>query len=303
MSHLAIADSDAGVPVAAAWAGPLLALGNRVAKIAENLSRQLVVVVSVPRRDFAAALLGCGWVIASKAPTLSQPLDVLRSLEPGAFIRVVNDHEVIHGRFNSLNETVYPPRIQFAGSGWRVDLIRAVSRAPERDQATKMARPSVGSVGQFARLDEQWDARLASPAADLAIVGTLSWLQTDFNACIARRFGSDSLSPMRNLLLPNINGAATWFTRVYASAGLAEKLPLPPGVRAVILDGTGASKYLSQIEVPVAICILDRSIADEAAGERLVNLRNTRGEPVSVADEVGWSLPTGVEAMCFTMPL
>ena len=44
----------------------------------------------------------------------------------------------------------------------------------------RMARPEPGAVGRLASLHDGWDARLASPTADLAIVGTRTWLAEDF---------------------------------------------------------------------------------------------------------------------------
>jgi len=265
--------------------------------------RQLVVALSVPRRDYAAALVGCGWVMASNAPQLADPLETLRSLEPGTPLRVVNDYSVITGLFSWLNEKVSPPRVQFAGSIWHVDRIRALAVLPGLQSSEKTLRPQVGGVGRMAGLDREWDARLAAPAADLAIVGTLAWLQEDFDACICREGDGLPPTPIRDLLLPDTGRVATWFARIYASARFAEQLPLPSDVRAVILDGAGAIKYVAEIEAPIAICILDRSVADETAAEILMQLRNTRGEPLSIQRDLGWPAPTGVEALAFTVAL
>ena len=67
--------------------------------------------------------------------------------------------------------------------------------------------------------------------------------------------------------------------------------------------GAGAVKYLTEIEAPLVICILDRSVADDAAGEIVVQLRNVRGKPYSLKENLGWRPPTGVEALAFTVPL
>ena len=155
----------------------------------------------------------------------------------------------------------------------------------------------------MARLDLAWDARLARPAADLAIVGTLTWLKDDFEAHLARENDQLPSSRIGSLLMPKSRRAATWYTRVYASARLADQLPIPEDVTAVILDGNGAIKYLAEIEVPVVICVLDRSVADETAAELIIQLRNTRGEPLSLSGDIGWHPPTGVEALAFTAAL
>lgn len=291
---------------AAAWIGPLLALGTRASRHARNLSnRQVIIALSVPRRDFAAALIGCGWVLASEAPALPEPLETLRRLKSGQPLRVVNRGWVITGHFAFLDETATPPRARFAGSGstWRVDGIRALAVLTELESAEKEPRPEPGSMEHMARLDTAWDTRLALPAADLAIVGTVKWLEQDLDAYVGREDDDRPSSSVRSLLKPKTSRVATWFTRLYASARIADHLPLPDDLNAVILDGNGAIKYLSELETPVVICVLDRSVADEAAAELLTQLRNTRGEPLHLSDDLGWRPPAGVEALAFTVAL
>ena len=127
----------------------------------------------------------------------------------------------------------------------------------------------------MARLDLAWDARLALPAADLAIVGTMAWLREDLDAYIVREGDDLPSSSIGAILMPKMERVATWFTRLYASARLSDCLPLPQELSAVILDGNGAIRYLAEIEAPVVICVFDRSVADETAAELVIQLRNT----------------------------
>jgi len=320
--RLALSDDPLGQAEPAPWIGPLVALGARASRsISQFDGRQLIVTISVPRRDFAAALIGCGWVMASPESKRTAPLDVLRSLRPHTPVRVVTAREVIADYFTRLNEATDPPRAQIGGSQWQLPGIRAVEVLKELPAPARTLRPSPGALGRLARVEETWDTRLAAPAADLAIVGTLSWLHDELEALVSREdevtapiphpSSSDAASggaaqdvgSLGNVLLPHGPKAATWFTRLYASAKFADQFPLPDDVRAVVLDGAGATKYLSQIEVPVVICVLDRSVADETAAEIVVQLRNSRGEPVSLRDELGWTPPAGVEALAFTVAL
>lgn len=292
---------------AAAWIGPMLALGTRASRHASNATgRQVVVVVSVPKRDFAAALIGCGWVLASKAPMLPEPLETLKQLSSGQPVRAVNSGWVITGQFASLDEEATPPRAQFAewGSTWSVSGIRALAVLTESQTPAKEPRPNPGSMERMARVDLAWDARLALPEADLAIVGALKWLEEDLDAYVGRE-GDDTMPPssVRSLLKPKGSRVATWFTRLYAAARLADHLPLPSDLRAVILDGNGAVRHLAEIETPVAICVLDRSVADEGAAELVMQLRNSRGQALSLSADLGWQPPAGVEALAFTVPL
>lgn len=301
---LGLSEDEEQAPEPAPWIGPLLALGTRASRyVDKNPDRQLVVAVTVPSRDFAAALVGCGWVMASKAPILDSPLEILRSIEPGSAVRAVNNLQVITGRFISLNESLSQPRAQFAGSTWQVSEIKSAAAISSLEVSERMNRPIVGSVGRMAGLDREWEARLAAPAADLAIVGTIKWLQEDFSAFLSRESNDTSPQPIRDLLLPKIGPTATWFTRVYSAARFDEQLPLDPAIRAVVLDGNGAIKYLAEIETQVVVCILDRSVHDESASDLIVQTRNSRGKIVSISEELGWIPPAGIEVLAFTVAL
>lgn len=287
----------------ASWIGPVLGLGVRASRFAHKAKgHQLIIALSVPKRDFAAALIGCGWVLQSDAPDLPEPMETLRGMVAGQPLRAVNSSAVVAGFFSSLNEKVSPPRAQFAGSMWSVDGIRALAVLPELDKPEREHRPEPGSLEHMAGHDLSWDNRLALPAADLAIVSTLKWLESDLDAFLAKEHDRLPSSSIRSLLRPKEGKVATWFTRLYAAAGLAEHLPLPRELRMVILDGNGAIKYLGEIEAPVVICVLDRSVGDDSAAELVAQLRNTRGQPLSLSHDLTWRPPVGVEALAFTVP-
>jgi hypothetical protein len=108
---------------------------------------------------------------------------------------------------------------------------------------------------------------------------------------------------IKALLLPHGTNSSARFSTIHAAARLADELPLPGEVNAVILDGYGAIKYLAEIEAPFVFCILDRSIANETSADLLVQYRNSRGEPVSLTEAIGWRAPAGVEALAFTTRL
>jgi hypothetical protein len=308
-----------------------MALGTRTARFSQKQQdRQLIVAVSVPQRDFAATLVAAGWVMTQEAPKLPDPLEVLRTAEPGSVVRVVTERDVIVDRFRGLDEEKDPPRLHLATSQWQVPRIRAlqVVEGADLDKPIRMARPEPGAIGRLARTGEGWDARLAAPTADLAIIGTRTWLEEDFDAFLSREGDVVTERPrelledlakakekgrpykvavghgaLLDVVLPQSDKSATCFTTLYAAARLADNLPLRTDLNAAILDGGGAIKYLAQIETPVVICILDRSIADETAADLVTQIRNTRGEPLSLYDDLGWRPPTGVEALAFTVAL
>lgn len=298
---LSLAESSEAEPIRSAWIGPLLALGTLLSRKSGLFDgKQLIVAISVPSREFAAVLVGSGWTLV-QMPTqaTTDPLAVLRTAQPGSHYRALNATHVISGQFQGLDESHAQPRVTLAGR-WSIERFVAVAPVAEADPAERSPRPQIGSIGRMAGLGRDWEQRLVAPAADLAIVGTKSWINLDLEAVLARDDDLDG-ETFATLLLPKTDRSATWFTRIYSSSHLADQLPLTHDLNLVILDGQGAIKYLNEILVPMVVCIFDRSIADETAAEQVLQLRNSRGEPVSLGDQLGWSAPVGVEALAFTV--
>lgn len=301
---LGLAELPDGQVYAAPWIGPLVALGARAWRnLAQISGMQLIITVTVPRRDLAAALVGCGWLMAHPAPVLRPPIEVLRQLTSGTPVRIVTDGIIWTSLFRALEEGNGPARVLMHGGGWLVGKINALSGLPALDRPERAARPSPGVAERFAGLDRDWDARLACPPTDLAIVGTRAWLLEDARAYLTVE-GRTAAPPsqLMGLLLPRGLQPAIWSTRLYSSAGFADQLPLPSEIQAVILDGAGAIKYLDDVEAPIVICIIDRSIADETAAEFIVQRRNAGSDPVAVSS-LGWISVPGIEALAFKVPL
>lgn len=300
---LSLAESAESTRVCSAWIGSILALGARLARNADTFSgRQLIVAVSVPSREYAAVLVGTGWtLVRPSGQTITDPLTVLRGALPGSHYRAVNATHVISGPFQGLDESRAQARATLVGQ-WAVDRLEAVAAVAEGDPAEKMPRPHVGSIGRMTGVDRQWAQRLVAPAADLAIVGTKSWISADLEAVLARGDDPDGDS-LATLLLPRTEKSAAWFSRIYSSSGFADQLPLPDDVVLTVLDGQGAISYLNEIVTPIVVCVVDRSVADESAAEQVVQLRNSRGEPIKLSIQLDWTPPVGIEALGFTVAL
>jgi hypothetical protein len=294
---LTIADDSESDPVAANWAGSFLALGATLARHADSLDGlQLVVTLSVPRRDYVAALIGAGWTLTRPPrPGAADPLAVVDPLGTDAWYRAVNATYVYFGRLRELDATKIPPRIRYAGSHFRIDGFRRMASARVGESDTRQGRPAPGSLVRYSGAIHDWDDRLISPAQDLALVGIESRLRADLAAILTKSGDSDGDS-LSTLLLPWQPQAATWFSRIYSSATLEEA---PDGYKAAILDGQGAMRFMAETLSPVVVCVVDRSIADESQAENLVNMRRTEGTAVSISEMLGWRPPVGVEVMGF----
>lgn len=296
-----LADDAGSAPVPVAWAGAYLALGARLARQAAALeSRQLVVVLSVPRRDFVAGLIGAGWVLTRPpAAGAGDPTNVTDAGGTGQWYRAVNSTFVYNGKLTAVDETREPRRVRYAGSNYQIDGFTRMAISDALDEDRRQPRPEPGSVTRFTGADRQWDDRLVSPASDLALVGIEARLRSDLEAVLVRSGDHDS-ERLGAILLPWERRAATWFCRIHASASLEA---FPPGYQAVILDGQSAIKFIEEIVSPVVVCIIDRSVADETQAVNLVNKRLTEGSGFSLVDGLKWSPPAGVEAMGFEVRL
>ena len=296
-----LADDSESDPVPVLWAGSYLALGARLARHADSLvGRQLVVTLTVPRRDFVAALVGAGWTLTRPPHTgAGDPLSVARSLGPGAWCRAVNASHVYVGTLGEIDETVNPPRMRYAGSRFQVNGFRRLAPSDNVGFESRQDRPRPGSVARYTGADRDWDDRLVAPAQDLALVGIETRFRADLDAVISKTGDPDG-DRLSTLLSPWHEGAVTWFSRIYSSAKLEA---VPDGFEALILDGQGAIKFVAEVLSPIVVCIVDRSIADETQAENLVNMRRTEGTAVSIPEALGWRPPVGIEVMGFEVEL
>lgn len=170
--QLVLSEGAGTTAVPAPWIGHLLALGARVSRYeAKRGGRQLVAVISVPRRDFAAALIGCGWVMARPAPELVPPLELMRKMESGTPIRVVTDQYVITDHFRRLDENVTPARMYLGHGLFIAEKVNAMAVLPGLETAcVPIGRHSEASglwPGSRRRGTHDWPLRLpTSPLSE-----------------------------------------------------------------------------------------------------------------------------------------
>ena len=287
------------------WIGAFIELGSRLRDYSHALvGRQLVLAVSVPRRDYVAALIGTGWMLSAPTPILDAPIDVFRRAERGTPLRAVTERGVVTGAFGELDESRGEARVRTGGKTYFLSWIRAVSELNEESNNRTGNVPDAGFLAAQMGAASTWLERVTAPPADLALVGTKAWLREDLEALIGN--GADETShatQLANYVLPRGPRVATWSTPVIASARLGEGRSLPDTCELAVLDRFGAIKYLNDIAVPIVVCVVDRSIADESAAELLIEARLSNSHPISVVDDLHWKPALGIEALAFTVAL
>jgi hypothetical protein len=308
---LGIADGPGEPLLSDSFVGGFVSLGSLLRSQLPSLEgRQLVVAITVPRRDFAAALIGTGWMLKAPVPGLADAMEIFHWAEASRqagqppHLRAVTEKNVVVGVFAKLDETKTPPRVTIGGKTRSVDWYKAVAILPGPCENVENDLPDAGFLGELTKAAETWQHRLAEPPQDLALVGTSKWLLDDLEACIGNGASMTTCgTPLENYVLPVGNKRATWATAVIPSARLSEGSAIPKNCALAILDRYGAIKYLNEIETPIAVCIIDRSVADESAAELVVQARVANSKPVSILDDLRWTPPPGVEALGFTVAL
>lgn len=300
---LGIAD-QVGTPLASdEFIGAFVSLGSRLRRYLGNLDhRQLVVALSVPRRDYAAALIGAGWMLSAPPPTLRNPIDVFREAKPGTYLRAVTNQTITTGVFSRLDEARTPPRAIIGGTTRAISFFKAVGQLSGPCESVESRIPEPGFLGHLTGSASTWFERMASPARDLALVGTTKWLLEDLTALIGNSADGDG-TPLGNYVLPKLPKTATWGSAVIPAVQLREGNPISSQTRLAILDRYGAIKYLDDITVPIVVCIIDRSVVDDSAAELVIQARVSNSRPVRLPDELRWPPPAGVEAVAFTVAL
>lgn len=302
---LGLADEPAQPLAPDGWIGAFVALGSMLRRHAQGLDdRQLVLAVSVPRRDYAAALIGCGWMLGASPPQLDDPCGTFRRADANTYLRAVTDKRIIVGKFGALDEDRRDPRVRTGGHVLPLDRFKAVAVLDGSCESVMQDVPEPGFVAALTGAEATWAERMAAPPTDLALVGTKSWLLADLDAFVGNGAAEGaSGTPLASYVLPTTDHAATWATPVIAAARLGEGAALPAQCQLAILDRYVAIKYLNDVTVPIVVCIVDRSVADESAAETIVEARLNNSRPLSVMDELRWTPPKGVEALAFTVAL
>lgn len=304
-----LSEDVAAVGVQAKWINHLVSCGLRAARYASKLEdKQLVLALSVPQRDYAAALIACGWVLGAKRPNVSDPRRVLERVEPGQKVCLTDKKHIVAAKLFRVETNRGREVLVTDQSTWSIDKITAINVLSDDMEPTKIPccqeSPEPGSLARMAGIDRNWDSWLVSAPADLAIIGACKWIERELDACIFRSedIALDS-DDIKTVLLPRKKGAVAWHTRIVSHVDRGACLNLPDSTSVVILDGNGAIKYLPDLRSKVVICILDRSAASETAEESILQYRNTRGVPIPLSEVNGWKTLPGIEYIAYEVSL
>lgn len=298
--RVVLLDDKESTAVDAPWAGPLLALGARLARQRRpGPGSRLLVALTVPVRDLAAALIATGWVLTRPVAAPPPVKQVLQSLEPNTPVRMITGVELIADRFFGYDVVDGRHRVRVGASGWLLDKVDILVPAPgledSRFRRVDLAVP--GSLVASAGRVSDWRAAQVACGAEVVFVGTKSWLVAE----MAIQVGTDDsvLDPnsLGDLLRPDDGIRPAWASAILPAARFEEAV-VPPEARLAMLDGGSAIGWLNDLTTDFAVAVIDRSVADDFAAESVIQLRSMGGTPI-LLDSLGWRPPPGIEALAF----
>jgi hypothetical protein len=107
-----------GILVPATWAGPLVALGARLARQPPPArGSRLIVAITVPTRDFAAVLVAAGWALTRGVEPLPEVEHVLARLEVDTPVRMLINQRLIADRYRGVEVVGEVRRVRVGPSG------------------------------------------------------------------------------------------------------------------------------------------------------------------------------------------
>ena len=294
------------------WIYQLVALGSRLSKYINFVeSEQVIVVISVPSREFVAALIAYGWVLEKPVRPRMLPLEVIRLAQPGEIVRLVNKEEVVCGRFDRidcLKESGTGARVIVSGHKWAVDRLSAaaiVANAPVGDGELRrkklhLLRNNLSAVDD----NDRWDRWLATMSEDIAIIGPKKRLNADLEVSLLRSETDDvSAGAIRRVVIPNEPDAAVWNTGIFSPSNLSEDSAIIGQKQLVILDGSEAISLLEDVSSPLVVCIFDRQKPHQWACDYLRAQKAYSCELIDLAEKVRWTPLPGIEATAFRVKL
>jgi len=300
---LRLAETESGPFVDTPWADGLFDLGARANQYINSPDRiapddQLFIAITVPVRDMAASLIAAGWMMTAPVRTSSTEWrSVLAHTEHGILLRMITNRFVILDRYLGFDGE----RLSLGGV-FGADAVRAVSRvtADIEHPCSRMKAPPAPPFGRpRVKTQDEWVRFLCSPPEGLAVVGSKAALLSDLAVRVGVEGQSTHALHLGDIVLPRVGNVATWATELISPPSLPDDPEDAPTFAAAILDGAPAIKAADQIDAPLLIAVVDRSVMDDTASELVVQRRNTRGVAIRPDIDLGWMPPPGIEVAAF----
>lgn len=282
----------------AKWAASFLLLGRQLAKYERANDTQVVLVVTVPIRDYVAWLIGIGWRLSQFRLTNSERNLDFRSLPAGTPVTVTTKAGTRCGVFHGWDEK--KNRINIEGRYLEIGSIEAASRYPHYEGPSRYRiLPKVGSLLDGTGLAQSWAAANSQVASEIAIIGIKKRILAEADTLIG--INSESLNKLGDILtVQETTNHTTWCSSIVPSTdgGRAE---LEANAALVILDGTSAARWLRTIDSKFVVCVVDRSQDHESLDESILRLR--AGGVALESNFLEWAPPAGIEILGFEVSL
>ncbi|MFD7487410.1 hypothetical protein [Streptomyces mirabilis] len=266
---------------------------------------QLVVVLVLPTRDYAALLVSAGWILTRptgvREQDIQREMELLRPQLPLP-VRMTAGDQMVADVLYSIGSGPDGMRIRIGPSQWRADKVDHIELAPglppERFGRIRLTPP--GSLARAAGHTSSWAAEHCRGTVETAVIGKRSVLSAEMELCVGWPNGEGDLQSLDSILRPDKGKSPSWAS-VLLPGGTGEMPEVPGEAAMTVLDGASAVRWLPLIEVPIVAVIVDASSAAEAAEDALLSVRATgRHVPLSA---IQWTPPAGTQALAFEVPL
>lgn len=292
-------------PMTVPWARPLVALGDLTYRFCFETTKlnehdQLVLVLGVPTRSYAAVLIAVGWMMKAFRPPRGEEEPDLDTISSGSYVRLVARKYIITGKL----EHPKSHRVRVNDSEYRSATIVAVTCIEDNAPEAKSEIPPIPTFGPFDESLEDskkiWAKYLSRPPEGLTIVGSKTRLKEELNSRISRVDSGDG-SPCRisDILLTDTDYPEPICATHVLSPQDLQQLDDPHQSRTAILDGTSAIDVIDAFTCPTIIAIVDRSLINENAAEDLLGRRDNGATRVNIEHEIEWTVPPGISAFAY----
>lgn len=292
-----------GVRIAAPWAGKLIAFGARLARVPPRRGVQLVAVITVPTREYAALLVGAGWILTQPKRFPTPVGDVAPALRTRDRVRAVIGNHLVTGQFRRLHSSGGLECIQIGPSSWPLSYIQhlAVDNELTERRDGKREIPRMGSLVSRSSLAASWPECYSSGSVSLSLVGIGARFHSDLGLEIGWADTEEPLDRLSDILrLDDGSSSPCWAAEIIpGSSDVMDELD--PRTQLTILDGNSGIRWLESLLSPIVVCIVDRSTESDELDD--IILASRASGRVRLPSHIGWPGAAGIEVMTYEVSL